>query len=180
MNISLLAAVSRNGVIGRDGQLPWHLPADLKRFKRLTLGHPVIMGRKTYDSILKSLGKPLPGRQNIVVSRSANPVSTGSETLWVDSMEAALRAAASAPGGDSVYVIGGGEIYMLALPRATHLDITAIARDFEGDARFPAIDWSEWEECERETGSEEGLDYAFVTYRRRPPMRKPNEMPARG
>jgi dihydrofolate reductase len=180
VTISLLAAISRNGVIGREGRLPWHLPADLKRFKRLTLGHPVIMGRKTYDSILESLGKPLPGRENIVVSRTSPSARAPNPTQWVDSMDAALAAASRSPGGESAYVIGGGEIYTLALPRATHLDITEIAADFEGDARFPALDWSQWEECERESGSEAGLDYAFVTYRRRPPMRNPSDTPARG
>ena len=187
VTVSLLAAVSRNGVIGHNGQLPWHLPADLKRFKRLTLGHPVVMGRKTYDSILKSLGKPLPGRTNIVVSRSARSVhqlpprpAPDQASVVVASIDSALEAAAQSPGGDRVYVIGGGEIYTLAMPRATHLDITEIASDFEGDARFPVIDWNEWEECEREPGREEGLEFAFVTYRRRPPSRNPSEMPARG
>jgi dihydrofolate reductase len=178
MKISLLAAISRNGVIGRDGRLPWHLPADLRRFKQLTLGHPVIMGRKTYDSILAALGKPLPGRENIVVSRRTD--ATGAGGITVGSIEEALQRASTCPGGDAVYVIGGGEIYALALPHATHLDLTEIDADFAGDARFPAYDRAEWDEESREPAREGDLPYAFVTYRRRPPKRNPNEMPARG
>jgi dihydrofolate reductase len=177
--ISLLAAVARNGVIGHQGRLPWHLPEDLRRFKRLTLGHPVIMGRKTYDSILQSLGKPLPGRENIVVTRSAEFIAPGRRSAG--SIEAALAAASQAPGGDQVFVIGGAEIYRLAFPFATQLDMTEIDADFEGDARFPAYDSDQWLELAREAGSGEAgtgeagvkdtappLRYAFVTYQRRP------------
>ena len=178
MKISLLAAISRNGVIGREGRLPWHLPADLRRFKQLTLGHPVVMGRRTYDSILAALGKPLPGRENIVVSRSPDAARAGGTTAG--SMAEALQRAAQGPGGDEVYVIGGGEIYALALRHATHLDLTEIDADFEGDARFPAYDRGDWEEVARESAREGDLGYAFVTYRRRPPKRNPNEIPARG
>jgi dihydrofolate reductase len=166
--VSLLAAVARNGVIGRGGALPWHLPEDLKRFKQLTLGRPVIMGRKTYDSIINSLGKPLPGRDNIVVSRSPSFQAPGCRT--VVSIEEALAAAAST-GAKEVYVIGGAEIYRLALPFATHLDMTEIEAEVDGDARFPAYDRSEWQETAREKKPGEPLDYSFVTYQRRPNLR---------
>jgi dihydrofolate reductase len=164
--VSLLVAFARNGVIGRDGRLPWHLPEDLRRFKQVTLGHPVVMGRKTYDSILRSLGKPLPGRDNIVVSRARDFSAPG--CLTAGSIEEALASAAACPGAEEIHVIGGAQIYRLALPFATHLDVTEIDADFEGDARFPDIDWSEWVETAREPRSENGLDYAFTTYQRRP------------
>jgi dihydrofolate reductase len=164
--VSLLVAIARNGVIGRGGSIPWHLPEDLKRFKQVTLGHPVVMGRKTYDSILESLGKPLPGRSNIVVSRSASLSTPGCTS--VRSIEEALTVGAGLPGGEEIHVIGGAEIYALAMPFATHLDITEIDRDFEGDTFFPSPDWSEWVETSRERRSADGLDYAFVIYQRRP------------
>jgi dihydrofolate reductase len=173
--ISLLAAVARNGVIGHQGRLPWHLPEDLRRFKRLTLGHPVIMGRKTYDSILQTLGKPLPGRENIVVTRSAGFAAPGCRVAA--SIEGALTAAAGAPGGDEVFVIGGAEIYRLAFPLATQLDMTEIDADFEGDAWFPAYDHDEWRELAREEPAADAagtgdatkrVRFAFVTYQRRP------------
>ena len=164
--VSLLAAVARNGVIGRDGQLPWHLREDLKRFKRLTLGHPVVMGRKTYDSIINSLGKPLPGRDNIVVSRSLTLREPGCRSAA--SIGDALAEAARSTGSEAIYVIGGAEIYRLALPFATHLDMTEIDADVQGDTRFPPFDRGEWLEKAREKKTGEGLDYAFVTYQRRP------------
>jgi dihydrofolate reductase len=157
--VSLLAAVARNGVIGRDNGLPWHLPDDLKRFKALTLGHPVIMGRRTYESI----GKPLPGRTNIVVTRVAGYAAPGCRV--VHSLEAALAAAA---GAGKVFVIGGGEIFALALPLAQRLDMTEIDADVEGDAVFPDYDRSQWREAGREPGAgAQGLRYDFVVYERR-------------
>jgi dihydrofolate reductase len=162
--VSLLAAVARNGVIGRDNGLPWHLPDDLKRFKSLTLGHPVIMGRKTYESIIERTGKPLPGRENIVVTRQAGYVAAGCRV--VHSLEAALSAAAQ-PG--DIFVIGGEEIFALALPLAGRLDMTEIDADVEGDAVFPDYDRSEWREVRREPGAgAQGLRYDFVVYERRP------------
>ncbi len=135
--VTIVVAVSSNGVIGRDGGLPWHLPSDLKRFKALTLGKPVIMGRKTWASI----GRPLPGRPNIVISRDADFAAEGATV--VQSLEAALieaRRRAAELGVDEVCVIGGGEIYRQAIGLADILHVTEVAAAIDGDTRFPSID----------------------------------------
>jgi len=140
VKIVLVAAHARNGVIGRDGDMPWRLPSDLKHFKAVTLGTPVIMGRKTYLSI----GRPLPGRANIVVSRSGFSAD-GVET--VDSLDAAFelaRSHAQASGAQQVSVIGGGQIYTASIDRADELILTEVDADIEGDTVFPAIDSSLW------------------------------------
>jgi dihydrofolate reductase len=163
--ISLIAAVARNGVIGRKNALPWHLPADLKRFKALTLGHPVVMGRKTWDSILATLGKLLPGRTSIVVSRSPSLPAAAAGAIVSASLPAAIAAAGAA---DEVFVIGGAEIYALALPEADRLYLTEVDTEPEGDAWFPRFDKSEFVQTTREAGPPEGkLGYDFVTYDRR-------------
>jgi len=164
--VHLVAAVASNGVIGARGGLPWHLPEDLKHFKALTLGHPVIMGRRTWDS----LGKPLPGRENIVVTR--NPALEAPGASVAVSLEAAL---ASCAGATDVFVIGGGELYAAALRYADVLALTEIQRDFEGDARFPELDREEWFESERVARSSAGgLRYDFVRYERlRPGKARP-------
>jgi dihydrofolate reductase len=158
--VSILAAVARNGVIGRDNGLPWRLPEDLKRFKTLTLGHPVIMGRRTFDSI----GRALPGRENIVVTRAREYDAPGCRV--VHSLGAALSAAA---GADEAFVIGGAEIYALALPLARRLYMTEIDADVEGDTVFPEYDRGAWSEIAREPGSPApgGPRYDFVVYARR-------------
>jgi dihydrofolate reductase len=157
-NVSLLVAVARNGVIGRNNGLPWHLPDDLKRFKALTLGHAVVMGRRTYESI----GRPLPGRDNIVVTRQAGYAAPGCRVAH--SLEAALFAAA---GAKQVFVIGGADIFALALPLATRLDMTEIDADVAGDVAFPDWDRSGWREVSREPGAgAQGLRYDFVVYER--------------
>lgn len=141
VKIVLVAAHARNGVIGLDGDMPWRLPSDLRHFKAVTLGTPVIMGRKTYLSI----GRPLPGRANIVVSRSGFSAE-GAET--VASLEAALdlaRSHARQTGADRVSVIGGGEIYALAIGLADELVLTEVDAEIEGDTVFPAIDSSLWQ-----------------------------------
>jgi dihydrofolate reductase len=152
--ISLVAALARNRVIGSGNRLPWHLPEDLRRFKRLTMGAPVIMGRKTHESI----GKALPGRRNIVVTRQAGARFEGCEVAG--SLEAALALAGDVP---EVFVIGGAELYRLALPRADRLYLTLIDANYDGDAFFPEFDPAEW----RETAREPGAGFAFVTYERR-------------
>ena len=151
--VSLVAALARNRVIGAGNRLPWHLPEDLKRFKRLTTGAPVIMGRKTHESI----GKPLPGRRNIVVTRQPGASWHGCEV--VHSLEAALAAAGDAP---EAFVIGGAELYALALPRADRMYLTLVDADHAGDAWFPEFDPADW----RETAREPGAGFAFVTYER--------------
>lgn len=139
--ISLVVAVSRNGVIGRDGGLPWHISSDLKRFKEITMGKPVIMGRKTWEGLPR---KPLPGRRNIVVTRSTDYTAEGAEV--VASAEAALALCADEP---EVSIIGGGEIYRLFWPLADRLYLTEVDMEVDGDTFFPAPDPSEWREVSR-------------------------------
>jgi dihydrofolate reductase len=156
--VSLVAALARNRVIGAGNRLPWHLPEDLRRFKRLTMGAPVIMGRKTHESILEQAGKPLPGRRNIVVTRQPGARFEGCEVAG--SLDTALALAGDAP---EVFVIGGAELYRLALPRADRLYLTLIDADYDGDTFFPDFDPADW----RETAREPGAGFAFVTYERR-------------
>lgn len=156
--LSLIAAVAANGVIGARNALPWHLPADLRHFKATTLGSPVIMGRRTYESI----GRPLPGRTNLIVTRQAQYDAPG---CIVAASLAAARAAA--PGAAEVFVIGGGELYAQALPDADLLYVTEIHAAFEGDARFPEIDPREWQEAAREVHAAEApFRFDFVRYER--------------
>ena len=154
--VVLIAAVSRNGVIGKGGKLPWHLPDDLKRFKALTLGHAIIMGRKTFDSI----GRPLPKRRNLVVSRQAGFHHEGVEVF--SSLEKALEAAHFG-GDESPFVIGGAEIYAAALPLATRLELTELRELVDGDTYFPPIDPLAWQLVSRE----EHDDFAFASYVRK-------------
>ena len=156
--VVLIAAVAEKGSIGRECRMPWHLPEDLKRFKALTLGHPVLMGRRTWESI----GKPLPGRENIVLTRSADFSAPGCRV--VHSLEDALDACR---GATTVFVIGGGEIYAAALPLASRLLLTEIRREFPGDTFFPAFDRNAFREISRQRDrSADGLEYDFVEYRR--------------
>lgn len=159
--IAVIAAVARNGVIGVDNRLPWRLTDDLRRFRALTTGHAVIMGRRTWESIRK----PLAGRQNIVVTRHPPAQAPGFE--FETSLDAALSRA-SLP--DPIFVIGGEALYRDALPRANVLYLTEIERDFSGDARFPSFDRSQWRERTREAHSAlDGVDtftYHFVVYER--------------
>lgn len=138
--LSIIAAIGDGGVIGREGALPWHIPEDLKRFKQLTMGHPIIMGRKTYESI----GKPLPGRVNIVISRQEGYEAAGCEVFR--SLEEAL--AKYEP--QNPFVIGGAEIYRAALPLADRLHITEVKISTDGDVFFPDFDRSQWRETSRE------------------------------
>ena len=152
----LIAAVTRNGIIGKDGGMPWHLPADLQHFKRLTLGHPILMGRRTWDS----LGRPLPGRRNIVISRQTGWQATGAE--HAESLEAALQMVAS----DALaFVIGGAQLYAQALPLADRLELTEIEQHVDGDTRFPDWDRSRFVETARESHvAPQGWAFHFVTY----------------
>jgi dihydrofolate reductase len=154
----LVAAVAKNGVIGAQGKLPWHLPEDLKHFKSLTLGHPILMGRRTWES----LGKPLPGRENIVISRTPGFEAPGA------SVAATFEAAVALCTGEPLaFVIGGAQIYAAALPLADGLILTENERDFVGDTRFPAWDRKTWRETQRETHTTlEGLRFDFGLYER--------------
>jgi dihydrofolate reductase len=159
-SLTLIAAVARNGVIGKDNRLPWHLPEDLGHFKALTTGHAVIMGRKTWDSLPPKF-RPLPQRLNIVVTRDAAFRADGAVVVH------SLPAAVDAAGNNQAFVIGGAEIYALALPLADRIEFTEVDIDCEGDACFPAFDRSVWHEIARERHkSANGLDYAFVTHQR--------------
>ena len=158
--VALIAAVARNRVIGAKGGMPWHLPEDLKHFRSVTLGHPVIMGRRTWES----LGKPLPGRENIVVSRRPDAQFPGARVAG--SLQRALELSAN---HDSTYVIGGAEIYALALPLADGLVLTEIDRDFPGDTFFPEWDRAAFRETRREARVAGDLRFAFVTYERAAP-----------
>lgn len=161
--LEIVVAVARGGVIGYRNALPWRLPADLRRFRLLTTGHAILMGRKTWESI----GRPLPGRQSIVVSREATWRAPGAEVA--PSLDAAL-ALVRMPG--PVFCIGGGELYRLALPIAGRLHVTEIDAEFPGDAFFPTIDPEDWRESVREShppGEDVACGYAFVTYERRQP-----------
>jgi dihydrofolate reductase len=147
VKISLVVAFARNRAIGLNNKMPWHLPEDLKYFKRVTMGKPVIMGRNTFESI----GRPLPGRPNIVISRNTDYKADG--ITLVNSLEAALTAAQKllSPGQDEVMVIGGAQIYAQALPQADRLYLTEVDAEPEADAFFPAIARSDWNEVARET-----------------------------
>jgi dihydrofolate reductase len=164
LTVALLAAVARNGVIGRDSGIPWRLPADMARFRELTMGHPVVMGRKTWESLPDQF-RPLPGRANVVVTRNPDWSAQGADRAG--SIEDALELVASEP---RVFVIGGGEIYTAAFPYADELLLTEIDADVEGDTTFPAWDRDEFEETSREGHvADDGTPFAFVRYERTRP-----------
>ena len=164
MRIALLAAVARGGVIGRDSGIPWRLPEDMQRFRALTMGHPVVMGRRTWES-LPGRFRPLPGRGNVVVTRNPDWTAQGAERAG--SIEDALRLL---EGESTVFVIGGGEIYAAALPLADELLLTEIDAEIEGDTYFPRWDRDDFDEVGREEHtSADGTRFAFVTYARRAP-----------
>ena len=153
--ISLIVATSANGVIGRGGELPWHLSDDLKRFKQLTIGKPIVMGRKTFDSI----GRALPGRQNIVLTKQSGFIADGCDV--VSSVDAAVTTAA---GAGEIMVIGGSEIYALFLPLAERIYMTRVHVDVDGDTRFPEFDDEQWQETGHENhGAGESNDFEFTT-----------------
>ena len=156
MKISLIVAISEDGTIGDKGKIPWHIREDLQRFKRLTMGHPIIMGRRTYESI----GKPLPGRTNIVLTQNPK-FATPPEMLTFASLDAALDHCRG-QNQDSVFIVGGSKIYQLALPLADKLFVTEVHQRIDGDTKFPDYDRREWTETTRE----DGPDYAFVEYAR--------------
>jgi dihydrofolate reductase len=169
MIVSLIVAVSENGVIGRDGGLPWHLSSDLKLFKQATMGKPMIMGRKTFEAI----GRVLPGRANIVVTRSKAAMPPGVQRAG--SLEEALALAdkiARADGQDELFVIGGGEIYRQVLPRADRVYRTEVHLSVDGDTSFPDLDPRQWREVSRTrhaAGERDSADFSFVVLERRDP-----------
>lgn len=163
MMISMIAAMAHDRVIGMNNQMPWHLPADLAHFKRVTLGKPVLMGRKTFESI----GRPLPGRRNLVISR--NPGYSADGVEMVDSVEVAL-ARLQAEGVEELMVIGGGYLYEQLLPRADRLYLTRIDLAVAGDTRFPTFPEAEWVRLESESHEPDDRNphpYLFETWQRR-------------
>ncbi|NBX66274.1 MAG: dihydrofolate reductase [Proteobacteria bacterium] len=160
MKISLIAAVSENNVIGDGEKLLWHIPEDFRYFKSTTMGKPIIMGRRTYDSI----GRPLPGRLNIVITRNSDWKADGITTAA--SLEEAIKTAEK-QNVSEIFVIGGGQIYAQALPFATSVYLTLVQGVYTGDVRFPALDPKVWQETSRKKGTDcdkVGMNYEFIVY----------------
>lgn len=159
MKISIIAAMANNRVIGLNNRIPWHLSADLKRFKAITMSSPILMGRKTFESI----GKPLPGRTNIIISRNAHYKQAGCQVF--NDMEIAIDKACQLSG--EIFVIGGSDLYRAVLPRAQALYITEVHKNFSGDTFFPKIDVNEWMELEREDIRDDpnvDFNYSFIKW----------------
>ena len=160
MKLSLIVAMATNHTIGINNQMPWHLSADLKKFKKITMGHPIIMGRKTFESI----GQPLPGRQNIIISRNSGYKQEG--CLVFNNLDSALQSCAEI---DEVFVIGGATLYEATLTRADRLYITEIQQAFDGDTWFPDIKKEQWREVAREDIADDSsvnFSYSFIVYER--------------
>ena len=162
MRVSLIVAMSENGVIGRDGDLPWRLSADLQRFKRLTMGHHIVMGRKTFESI----GRALPGRKMVVVTRQEN--YSASNVYIANSLAAAVQVARDA-GDEELFIIGGGEIYRQALQLADRIYLTRVRAVVDGDTFFPTLDYDSWRLVEREAhaaNEKNEYDHTFEVHQR--------------
>jgi dihydrofolate reductase len=173
MTVSLIVAMGRNRVIGADNKMPWHLSADLRRFKQITLGKPIVMGRRTHESI----GRPLPGRKNIVLTSDRYYAAPGCTV--VHGLEEALEAADA----DEVMIIGGSSLYREFLPRAERIHLTLIHREFAGDTFFPEFDSREWHEAERldvDDDPDSGLSYSFIRLEKISPARHRPHSPADG
>lgn len=166
--VGMIVAMASNGVIGRDNQLPWHLPNDLKYFKATTMGKPIVMGRKTYESI----GRPLPGRPNIVIS--SDPTFQAEGVLPASTIDQALalgKQTARDIGVSELMIIGGSQVYKALLPAVDRLYLTEVHAEVEGDSYFPCLNFEQWQELERELFVAEGgnpFDYSFVIYQKRP------------
>lgn len=163
VKVSLVVAMDEHDLIGADGGMPWYLPADLKHFKRVTMGHPILMGRRTHESI----GRALPGRENLVLTRDADYRADGCRV--VTDIDAA-RAWVHESGASELMVIGGAQVYAALLPEADRLHLTRIHARFKGDTRFPALDWTQWEQLSRRRyGADERnpYPYSFITLRRK-------------
>ena len=169
MSLSLIVAISDNNVIGRDDQLPWRLSADLQHFRRLTMGHHLIMGRKTYESI----GRPLPGRTSVVLSRDPNWRPEG-----VIVVAEAAQAAAAVAGDSEAFVIGGSQVYRLMLPLVERIYLTRVHARVEGNVVFPEIDWRGWQLVDRQqhrASEKNEFDYSFEIYQRNEECRTRND-----
>ena len=165
MIISIIAAMDKNRLIGIDGKLPWHIPDDLKRFKKITIGHPIIMGRKTFESI----GRALPQRKNIIITRDKN-FKSPSETIVANSIDEALM---NTKDDNEVFIIGGGELFQKILPRIDKMYLTFIDYEFRNNGQntyFPSIDFNDWDEIKREVvekNEHNPFKYTFVIYKKR-------------
>jgi dihydrofolate reductase len=164
--VSLIVAVAENGVIGRAGKLPWHLPDDLKRFKALTMGHTIVMGRKTFESI----GKPLPGRRNVVLTRDRSFLRDG--LVVVHNLADGLR---GLDGEDQIFVVGGAEVYRQAIPEADRIYQTLVHSEIDGDTSFTEFDSSDWDLLEEElhdidAGHADGFSFRVLLRRKRRPV----------
>ena len=162
--VSIVVAFGHDRVIGKDNRLLWHIPDDLKRFKRLTAGHPVVMGRKTFESIVAVIGKPLPERTNIVITRDSVWQYPGAQAAH--SLDEALELASQAPGADEIFIGGGGELYAQALPRVDKLYLTLIDDDQEGDSFFPPYEDEFTHIVSEESHEHNGLHYRWVDLER--------------
>ena len=168
MRISIIVAASENNVIGRDGSIPWHLPDDLKYFRKKTEGHPVIMGRKNFESIVKALGKPLPNRENIIVTRESAYEADDCEIA--SSLEEAIMYGHKDNDKEEIFIIGGGEIYKQAMELSNYLYLTRVHAWIAGDVVFPEIDPEVWEEVEREehpADTKHKFAFTYITYKRK-------------
>jgi dihydrofolate reductase len=157
--ISLIVAKAENDVIGSSNELPWYLPKDLKHFSQITTGHTVIMGRKTYDSIIARIGKPLPNRKNVIITKQAGFIAP--DCVVVNSLEDAVR---DVPDQEEVFIIGGAQIYKEALPMVDRLYITHVHAEPKGDILFPEIDLSEWEKLEEMSNQKDEKHFADFTW----------------
>jgi dihydrofolate reductase len=163
IEVALIAAVADNGVVGAEGSIPWHYSADLRHFKETTTGHPVILGRTTYENVVAGLGEPFPERLSVVLTETLSDLPEGA--VAVDSVEDALsvaRESAEEMGVETVYVAGGSAVYEAFLPLADRLVLTELHDSYEGDRYFPEVAWDDWQEVSRETDAE----FDFVEYRR--------------
>ena len=161
MDLTIIVSASKNNVIGLKGKTPWHISKDMKRFRDITINHPVIMGRKTYESILETLGKPLPQRKNIVLSET---LESGEGIYVARNIKEALELA----NNQDTYVIGGEKVYRLFLPLVNRIELTRIHQHFEGDAFFPEPNWEDWKMLlGKRNLSEDGISYSFLTYLRK-------------
>ncbi|MDP7069710.1 MAG: dihydrofolate reductase [Candidatus Peribacteraceae bacterium] len=168
MRISIIVAASENNIIGRDNSIPWHLPDDLKFFRKKTEGHPVIMGRKNFESIVAALGKPLPNRNNIIVTRESTYEAAGCQTA--SSLEEAIMYGHQDNDKEEIFVIGGGEIYKQAMDLCNYMYLTRIHAWIAGDITFPEVDSEVWEEVEREehkADTKHKFGFTFLTYKRK-------------
>jgi dihydrofolate reductase len=161
--IALIAAVAENGVVGRDGSMPWHYSADLDHFKRTTTGHPVILGRKTYENVVAGLGEPFPGRHSVVLTETLSDLPDGAEAVRsvAEALSVARESARERAVG-TIYVAGGSAVYETFLPLADRLVLTELHDSYEGDRYFPEVAWDDW----REESREEREAFDFVEYRR--------------